>query len=312
MMKKLITILMMMTLFITFSQKKSNGTIYDKHPAIDVVNAYSEAINAGDMSKAEGYLAPDFKAYFATTANEYDKSVEKDAYMKRMKSWRESIDYFSIATSKGTYPDALEYKDDNQKNVVWVQTWDEVKGMNKATGVKVNMYIHRLFTVNKDNKINMIIVYDNPMVNYEINASRTERTNGTIYNHHENINTFRKMLCAFENKDYDKCYSYYDKDAEFYDINSNDMSPINLEQLKKNDAALLKDYDLVNIEQIGYPDYMHYEMGDSGVVYSWWTYHIVRKSDKKAFEMPVHFQDTFNKEGKIISEIAYYNGGLFK
>ena len=43
-------------MFISFSQKKSTGTIYDKHPAIDVVNAYSEAMNAGDMSKAESYL----------------------------------------------------------------------------------------------------------------------------------------------------------------------------------------------------------------------------------------------------------------
>ena len=53
-------------------------------------------------------------------------------------------------------------------------------------------------------------------------------------------------------------------------------------------------------------------MGDSGVTYSWWNYRVIRKSDKKAITVPVHLQDTFNKEGKIISEIVYYNAGLFK
>ena len=303
---------MMMTTFITFSQKKSNGTIFDKHPAIDVVDAYTKAINANDMTKVESYLATDFKMYNATTSTPYDKGIDKATFLKRIKSWRDEIDYFSISTSKGTYPDALEYKDDNQKDVVWVQTWDDVKGVSKSTGVKLNMYIHRMFTVNKDNKIKSIFVYDNPMIYNEMRASSVERTNGIIYNHHENINNIRKMLYAFENKDYTKAYSFYDKEAQMYDINSKDMTPMTLDQLKANDAEILKSYELVSIEQVGYPDYMHYEMGDSGVVYSWWTYHMVRKSDKKAIELPVHLQDTFNKEGKIIREIAYYNGGLFK
>ena len=311
-MKKTTTVLMMMTMFISFSQKKANGTIYDKHPAIDVVNAYTTAMNAGDISKAGDFLSSDFKGYFSTDAKPSDKAVEKDDYVKGMKSWRDGIEYFSIATSKGSYPDAIEYKDDNQKNVVWVQTWDEIKGMNKATGVKMNMFIHQLYTVNKDNKINMIIMYDNPMVGYEINASRSERTNGTIYNHHENINNLRKMLGAYENNDLAKAYTYYDKDAQLYDVNSTDRKAMTLDQMKTNDAKFYKDFEVVEIEQVGYPDYMHYEMGDSGVTYSWWNYQVIRKSDKKAITVPVHLQDTFNKEGKIISESVYYNAGLFK
>ena len=308
----MILLLMMTTSFFSFSQKKANGTVYDKHPAIDVVDAYTKAINDNNMAKAESYLSSDFKFYNATTSTPYDKGQDKTAFLKKIKSWRDEMDYFSIATTKGTYPDALEYRDDQQKDVVWVQTWDDVRGIHKTTGVKINMYIHRLFKVNKDNKIKTIYVYDNPMIYNEIYASKVERTNGTIYNHHENINTLRKMLYAFENKDYTKAYGFYDKEAKFYDINSKDMTPMTLDQLKANDEAILKDYDLVSIEQIGYPDYMHYEMGDSGVVYSWWTYHMVKKSDKKEIALPVHLQDTFNKEGKIITEIAYYNEGLFK
>lgn len=311
-MKKIVLAVLMITSLNSFSQKKTNGTIYDKHPAIDVVDAYNKALNDNDMSKLESYLAADFKMYNSTTATPYTKGIDKDAFIKRMKTWRDGIDYFSLSTSKGAYPDALEYKEDGQKDVVWVQTWETLKGVDKTTGVKMDMNIHRLITVNKDNKIKTIIVYDNPRARDEINASTIERKNGTIYNHHENINNIRKMMYAFENKDYDKCYSFYDKDAQLYDINSKDMKPMTLDQMKAGDAAILKDYDLVAVEQIGYPDYMLYEMGNSGVVYSWWTYHMIRKSDKKAINLPVHLQDTFNQEGKIISEIAYYNGGLFK
>lgn len=311
-MKKILLAVLVLTSLNSFSQKKSNGIVYEKHPAIDVVEAYNKAMNANDISKLESYLASDFKMLNATISTPYDKEIDKATFLKSLKSWREEIDYFSLSTTKGTYPDAIEYKDENQKDVVWVQTWDDVKGVSKTTGVKINMYIHRLFTVNKDNKIKSLFVYDNPRIYDEMNASTVERKNGTIYNHHENINSIRKMLYAFENKDYTKAYSFYDKDAKMFDINSKDMKPISLDQLKTNDAAILKDYDLVSIEQIGYPDYMFYEMGNYGIVYSWWTYHMIRKSDKKEINLPIHLQNTFNNDGKITSEIAYYNGSLFK
>jgi predicted CoA-binding protein len=61
----------------------------------------------------------------------------------------DNIDYLSIKRSSGAYPDALEYTDDNQKDVVWVQTWEDVKEYTKATGVKIDMPMHRLFVINK-------------------------------------------------------------------------------------------------------------------------------------------------------------------
>lgn len=311
-MKKLIFIALLLLVFNGYAQKKANGTVYINHPAIDVVDAYTKSINSNDFNKVESYLADDFKSYKSTTDDQYSKGSDKITFLKRMKSWRESIDYFSISNAKGAYPDAIEYKDDNYKDVVWVQTWEEVKGVHKKTGVKINMNLHRLFIINKANKIKTIFIYDNPQVFDEINDSYTERTNGTIYNHHQNINNVKNMLYAFENKDLNKSYSYFANDAVFFDINNLDNKSISFDEQKAIDKKVIETFDFVELDVEGYPDYMHYEIGDSGVVYSWWVWHVVRKSDKKAITLPVHYQHNMDNNGKITREIAYYNGTLLK
>lgn len=311
-MKKLTLLALMFTMFISYAQKKSNGTVYINHPAIDVVADYTKTINSGDLSKLDSYLADDFKAFKPTTDNQYSKGEDKTAFLKRIKSWRESIDYFSIKTAKGSYPDAIEYKDDNFKDEVWVQSWDEVKGVHKKTGVKINTNLHRSFVINKANKIKTIFIYDNPQIMDEINDSYTIRTNGTIYNHHQNINNVKNMLFAFENKDLNKSYSFFENNAIFSDVNSMDNKSISLEEQKAIDKKVLEAYDFVGLQVVGYPDYMHYEIDDSGVVYSWWTWYIIRKSDKKEIKLPVHYQHNMDKDGKITREMAYYNGALLK
>lgn len=311
-MKKLTLVVLLFTMSISYSQKKSNGTVYINHPAINVVDAYTKTVNSGNLDKLDAFFADDFKAYNSTTDNQYSKGTDKTAFVKRIKSWRENIDYFAITPAKGAYPDAIEYKDDAQKDVVWVQCWDEVKGVHKKTGVKINMNLHRLFVINKANKIKTIFIYDNPQVFDEIDDSFTERTNGTIYNHHQNINNVKNMLFAFENKDLNKSYSYFADKAMFSDVNSMDNKSISLDEQKAIDKKIMDAYDFVGLEVVGYPDYMHYELGDSGVVYSWWTWHVIRKSDKKEIALPVHYQHNMNKEGKITREMAYYNAALLK
>lgn len=311
-MKKVLFAIVMFTMFISYAQKKPNGTVYINHPAIDVVDAYTKAINDGNLNKIDDFLADDFKSYNPTTSNQFSQGMDKTAFLKRIKSWRESIDYFSIKTAKGAYPDAIEYKDDTQKDVVWVNTWDEVKGIHKNTGVKINMNLQRSFVINKANKIKTMFIYDNPLVNAEIYDSQTERTNGTIYNHHQNINNVKNMLFAFEQKDLAKSYSYFASDAVFSDINNMEGKSLSLDEQKTIDKKVTDSYDFVGLEVVGYPDYMHYELGDAGVVYSWWTWYVIRKSDKKAITLPVHYQHNINKDGKITREMAYYNNALLK
>ena len=306
-MKKFFSIVLLVATCITYGQKKTNGTIYVEHPAINAVEAMTQAFVSGDADKVASFLTDDFKSYNGASSDKDDKGQDKASFLKDVSFWKDNIDYLSIKRSQGAYPDALEYKEANNKDVVWVQTWEDLKGVHSKTGVKIDMPLHRLFIVDKNNKIKTIIRYSNSSIFDEIGNSFNDRENGTIYNHHEYINDVRKMIYAFENKDFDKAYSFYDDKAIFMDINSAVGKSINLAEQKANDQKLFDKFDLTSIDMVGYPDYLHYEMGDARVVQSWWNFRLTRKSDKKKIILPIFFIDNFNDKGKITSEIAYYS-----
>jgi capsule polysaccharide modification protein KpsS len=119
-------------------------------------------------------------------------------------------------------------------------------------------------------------------------------------------------MAAFEHGDMEKYYSFFDKSATFLYGSSTDITPTNLAAQKVSDKATLGLYEFVSIEQSGYPDYMHYEIGDSGVVYSWWDISLIRKSDKKAIKLPIHYAHDVNKEGKFVNTTSYYNPVLLE
>lgn len=298
---------------IGFGQKKTNGTIFIDHPAINVVEEFTKAMVKGDTTAMGKLMASDFKFYNPVTATPFDEGTGKSAYLRMAMNWHNQLDYYSIKTMKGAYPDAFEYaKDPSDNNAVTVDTWDELKGVHKKTGVKADMFLHRSVSLTKDNKIRLLAMYVNPEIGNEIERGYSERKNGTIYNQHENINKLRLMMAAAEHGDLEKYYSYFDTNATFSDINDLDPKPHSLEAEKAGDKAVFDKFDLVSIEQSGYPDYMQYEMGDNGVLYSWWKLHLVRKSDKKAFTVPIHYEHDVNKDGKFFNAISYYNAALLK
>lgn len=311
-MKKTVLIVVLLVACITYSQKKTNGTVYIDHPAIKIVEDMTKAFVSGDSVKVASYLADDFKSFSGVNTNPNDKGQDKASFLRNVKGWKNQLDYYSITRSKGSYPDAIEYTDKDQKDVVWVQTWEQLKGVHKKTGVKVDTPLHRLFAVNKDNKIKTIIGYSNSSVGDEIDQSFGDRENGTIYNHHENINVVRNMIMAFENKDYVKSYSYYDDKAGFRDINLPGDKTFTLAEQKENDKKMLDAYDITSIDVVGYPDYLHYQLGDAKVVLSWWNFNLTRKKDKKAIVLPVMFMDNFNDAGKIVFETAYYSAKILE
>ena len=311
-MKKSIFSILLFVVCISYAQKKTNGTIYIEHPAITVAEAMTQAFVNGDTDKVATYLTDDFKSYNGVSTNKDAKGSDKADFLKGVDWMKENIDYLSITRSQGAYPDALEYKDANNKDVVWVQTWEDLKGVNKKTGVKIDMPIHRLFIVDKNNKIKSIINYNNGSVWDEVGESYDTRKNGTIYNHHDYINKMRIMIHAFEHKDFENAYKFYDKNARFVDINMPVGESMTLDELKANDQKMLDNFDITSIDVVGYPDYLHYELGNAKVVQSWWNARMIRKSDKKKIVLPIMFIDTFNDDGMITSEIAYYSEKLLE
>ena len=309
-MKKIVFMLVALITFSVSAQKKKNGTVYVDHPAIDMIESFQNAWISGDIEKAGSFLHENFKIFNATSENKEQKGSTKAQMINNMSWWYNNMDYLKIERSQGAYPDAIEYKEGNQ---LWVQTWDHLYGVNKQTGVKFDSPIHRLYLVSNDSKqILNIQEYNNANSFRRINMSWTgkDRKNGVIYINHENINTVRKAISAAENGDFDSVYANMTEDAMFNDINYDE--PRSLSELKASDEVFNSNFDIVSIDQIGYPDYLEYDLNESRTVLSWWNYKFVRKSDKKEISLRVHFVHDFNKEGKITGGSSYYNASLFQ
>jgi len=312
-MRKILLLGLMVFTIISYSQKKKNGTVYIDHPAIDAVEAMNKAFVEGDAEKVGSFLADDFKYWDGTDSNKDAKPGTKEVAMKRVKWWKENVDYFSIERTKEAYPDAIEYKDEDQKDVVWVQTWNQLKGVHNKTGVKFDMPVHRLYTVNKNNKITMIIDYSDSTVWQEFRRSFEPRENGTIYNHHDNINSVRRLMAALEHHDMDKFYSFFDEKATFRSIHMpTGTKSLTLEEDKEGMKQMMENFNITSIDVQGYPDYLNYELGNAKIVQSWWKLKMTRKSDKKKISMPLFLLHDFNDDGKIISESVYFSQTLMQ
>jgi len=301
-MKKIILVFLVLCVSQGIAQKKKNGTIYLEHPAIDIVNDMLDAYIAGDHEKVASYLADDFRSYNGSGRNPDAKGRTKEWFVNSVKWMKDNLSYLSLEPSGAAYPDALEYKDGQ----VWVQTWNQFKGMHNKTGAKLNTPFHRMVKFNADNKITTIINYSNDRVWLEINLSDEVRTNGTLYNHHDNINSVRIMMNAFENNDLDKAYSFFHENARFNSLESPVGETWSLEQVKERNKQMIDTYDVNSIDVVGYPDALEYEIGGGGVtVQSWWNFRMTRKSDGKKFVLPAMYIHDFDDDGKIVRSNAY-------
>ena len=302
-MKKNAIIFMLLCTSIMYSQPKKNGTVYNEHPAIDAVESMIKAYFAGDADKVASYLTDDFKSWNGTSINKNDKGRTKENFLGGVKWVKENMAYTSFTRSPGAYPDAIEYKGDDG---LWVQTWDHLKAVHAKTGVKIDMPIHRLYQLTKDNKIKTMINYNNELQWAELRRSYAPRTNGTIYNNHDYINTVRLMMGALENNDPDKAFSYFTEDATFTDLDMARDESRTLAEEKEMFKGLTTDWTITSIDVRGYPDYLEYELGKAKVVQSWWDVRMTKKSDGKKVVLPLMLTHNFNDEGKIMRETGYY------
>lgn len=307
-MKKIVLFVMVFSIALTtYSQKKKNGTIYSEHPAIDIAEAFNQAVVSGDVDKVSSYLSEDFKRWNGSSTNPNAKGTDKEQYLKNIKFWNENLSYFSIERMKEAYPDAIEYKDPDEEGV-WVQTWDIMKGVHTKTGSKINTPLHSLYKFDAKNKIVMIIDYQNDEVFGDQRRSFDVRENGVIYDQHEYINTVKMGFAAFENGDFETAYSFFDADAKF---RSSSLLPgekaATLEEFKASNEVFLNNFEVIAIDMNGYPDLLHYDRADTYNVQSWWTFRLIRKADDKKVQLPAFYTHTFNEEGKIINVSSYIN-----
>lgn len=301
-MKNYLFLLMMVTSTIIYAQKDKNGTIYKEHPAIKVVEAMQQAFIKGDTVALATYLADDFRSFNGFNNNPDNEGATKQNLINQAKNWHKNYAYLSLARSGEAYPDALEYKDGQ----VWVQTWDQLRGIHEETGVKIDMPIHRLYSLDKDNKIKTMINYGDGWVWRGLRERRSTRTNGIIYDQHENINKVLRMMGALEHGDVEKAFSFFTENARFTNLDMAQGESHTVTEEKEAFLGMLKDWTIESIDVVGYPDYLEYEEGNSKIVQSWWNARMTRKSDGKKVRLPLMLSHWFNDEGMIIRESGYY------
>lgn len=309
-MKNYIVLFMMTFSVVMFAQKKKNGTIYKEHPAIKMVEEMQQAFVKGDTAKVASYLADDFRAFNGMNDDPDNEGMTKKQFVRSSMGWKNNADYLSISRYPGAYPDALEYTDED--NNLWVQTWDKITGVHSTTGVKLDMPLHRLFKINKDNKISSIITYDDGGVWAQMRDAFNTRKNGVLYDQHENINTVRKMVTSLEHGDVEKGFSYFTENATFTNLDMPRGESNSLEQEMEAFKKLNESWDILSIDMVGYPDYLEYERGNVKVVQSWWDFNLKRKSDNKKVSIPVMLINYFNDEGKMTRENGYYTASALQ
>ncbi len=127
-----------------FSQEEKNGTIYIKHPYIEVVNSTAKAYMAKDDAAN--------KAIYSDTAKWWVSGMPKSiSIAEAFKIWRSDFDYYDdIKLTPVGYPDYLHYVDKDYKIV---QSWWKWSGKSKKTGEIVTIDCVQFDSFNNDGKI---------------------------------------------------------------------------------------------------------------------------------------------------------------
>lgn len=134
-----------------FSQKEEkNGTIYIKHPYIDIVNKSMKAYV--DKDEATN------RTIFSDTAKFVVSGMDKwEKIDEAFKIWKTDFDFYdSIKVTQVGYPDYLHYVDGDAKTV---QSWWKWTGNSKKTKQKVTIYFVQFDNFNSAGKITEESIY---------------------------------------------------------------------------------------------------------------------------------------------------------
>jgi len=293
-------VMLILLLFTTtiFAQKK-NGTVYNEHETIDQTRALWKAVKDGDKEKVKTF----FTDSMTIVRNGNDWQTTAENFGNNSGWWTENFDNFKVEDAPGAYPDAIEYGDGN----IWVQDWLLLTGTHKKTGINLDLQMHCLYAFNKDGKIGAFIQYYNNNVFEDIRDAETTKENGKIFINHPYIATVRKLANAYCAEDLETMMEFYHENAQFSNItvdwNESIDKPTRKEYVKEQFASI----DDIHLKQIGYPDCVYYARNDSYEVYSWWEYSFTVKESGKKVVMPLMLSHTFDKDGMIRAELAYFS-----
>jgi hypothetical protein len=304
-MKKLFSTLLLLCMIIGVNaQKNANGVIYDKHPSIDVVEKFMQAFVKGDAATMTSLTTDDFKAFNAMNTNWDYKGQDLATCIRNAQNYANNYTNFSITKTEGSYPDALEYKKDG----LWVYTFNMFFAINKKSGFKIQSPYDCAFIFNAEGtKIRRMNFTMNTAMLVKNAESEQTLTNGILYKNHPNIVKVRKLVANFSLANMDGMFTDFAPNARFNDLNYAYGVSKNIEERKKDLTPFFENIEIIGIDEIGYPDMLDHD-GPSSVVDSWWSMRLRNKKTNKKFKIALVFSHTFNDQGQIQTESAYYNG----
>jgi hypothetical protein len=128
--------------------------------------------------------------------------------------------------------------------------------------------------------------------------------NGIIYKQHPLIDVSKTLLSLYEKGDIDGMAKLYADTAMFYTPGSD--KPISLAEQKIHWQKIFNTWGQIKLEIQGYPDGLDY--ADEGFTVQYWLgCSSVNKKTQKTAKCKMVLFLSFNKDGKIITNMIYYD-----
>ena len=304
-MKKSLLALLMLPL-ILWGQKNNNGKVFDKHPAIDIVDQFTAAWISGDTEALKTLTGEGFKMGSSMNNNPNYKGGDINNLLGQSTWMSNNFVNISLKDRGQAYSDAIEYK----RSGLFVQTFQEFIAWDKNNGFKIRTPFNATFVFDKKGeKIVRFWWSDNQAAWQKWNLSRQTIKNGTIYKDHPFIGKVRQIWYNLAQGNLDKVWKDFTPNARINDANSIDQEAKSLKEHQAYVGEVFSQFEFVSIDEVGYPDYIDYE-GNGGVVLAWYNMTLKSKKTNKNIVLKFHSQHDFNEEGMIVLETLYYNDRL--
>lgn len=310
-MRQIFAFIFMFCSVIVLGQTKNvNGKIYDRHPAIDIVDQFTDAFVKGDTITMHNLTTDDFRWWQMNELRPQPKTLEN--MINRSRYLSANVIGFDISNRGSAYSDAMEFGKGKDKQI-HVYTYQAMHGYDKNTGVELNIPRNSIFFMSEDaSKIAGLGVSDSQLKWQKAYDAWSTRTNGTIYKDHPMIAKSRLLYAYIALGDLESMRSLYSDDAVIRDV----MSITDLKDTRNPDQEIdtLKDFftefEVIDVTEIGYPDLLEYEGANYSTIISWWEMRVKNKKSGNVSTGYHHSQIDVNEEGLIIREDYYWNPGL--
>jgi hypothetical protein len=134
--------------------------------------------------------------------------------------------------------------------------------------------------------------------------AQSPQKNGTIYKQHHLIDVSNSLMDLYQKGDVEGMAKLYADTAKFYSPMSD--KPSTLVEEKEHWKQIFNDWGDIKLKVQGYPDGLDYTK-EGFTVQSWFGFSAVNKKTQKTAKSNMVLFLSFNKAGKITTDIIYYD-----